>query len=392
MSDWQDIIASNRTARQIDLTHELPPPTTLEQITKDPKPEGLRKEIGQALGLPEEDDEQIEPSSTNQKAKMRSEMFHQHQKQKRIAKIKSKLYHKIRNKRKEKVSGIPLDEDQQHEKEELMRIEERIGLRHSAKKLKKTVNKYAKDDGKKLISENEALRQRIKNPSRVNSEGKVVYESSSDDDEAFLTEQLKLELDEPEKEKGIMGMKFMKEAIKRQREKEQILAEDLLEELAGETSKFKFSGDPTKKRKIEKHETKNDDKQKELIQEAFEIDEMDEVAAEEWAKEQQEKAQKVPKSLSGWGSWFGSGIRAKPSLSVPQVFKTDKVMENDERDKRAAKYLVKKIPFPFKSARQFDAVHKIPIGKEWNSKRVYQKQIAPEILTRDGEIIQPISK
>jgi Uncharacterized conserved protein len=67
-------------------------------------------------------------------------------------------------------------------------------------------------------------------------------------------------------------------------------------------------------------------------------------------------------------------------------------MQNDERDKRASKYLVKKIPFPYKTSKQFDSVQKIPIGKEWNAKRVYQKQIAPEVLTRAGEIIDPISK
>ena len=280
-----------------------------------------------------------------------------------------------------------------------------MSLRHSANRLKKSLSRYAKDDGKKIISENEELRQRIRNPSRINNEGKVTYDSSSGDDEEFLEDQLKIELEGETQEKGIMGMKFMQEAIKRQREKEKNMTEDLLNDLNQETSKFKFAGEPEKKRKIEKvkkdtkektkkkqEKLEKEEKQEMIIEEAFEPDEMDKIAAEEWAKEQQEKAEKVPKSLNGWGSWFGSNIRQRKPPSTPQVFKTNKVAEYEERDKRAAKYLVKKIPFPYKTSKQYDAVHKIPIGKEWNSKRVYQKQIAPEILTRAGEIIDPITK
>jgi U3 small nucleolar RNA-associated protein 14 len=388
-SAWADIIHSNRHAKQLDLTSEPPPAATIEQLTKPALADPLSAAISAALRLPEALEQPPSPSSAATKAKLRSETFYQYQKQKRIAKIKSKLYHKIRNKRKNKQAFD--DEEEKAEKESLMRIEERMSLRHSAKKLKKAVNRYQKDEGKKVIAENEALRQRIRNPSRVNSEGNVVYESSSEDDEAYLAEQLKLELESDGETKGIMGMKFMKEAMKRQREKEQNLSEGLLKDLEAETSKFKFDGDPHKKQKIEKQEKKKLEQQT-LVQQAFAMDEMDQIAAEEWAKEQKEKEDKKPKTMQGWGSWFGSGIRPKSVHSTPAVFKCEKVIINEERDKRAAKYLVKKLPFPFKSSRQFDAVHKIPVGKEWNAKRVYQKQIAPDLITRPGEPIGPISK
>jgi U3 small nucleolar RNA-associated protein 14 len=390
ISEWQDTINSNRTAKQLDLTKELPPVPTIEVLTKDPNTDALRQEINEALNIPDT----IEPNIDNlpQKSKLRSQMFHQYQKQKRIAKIKSKLYHKIRNKRKDKSNGVPIDEEEKIQQENLLRIEERISLRHSAKRLKKTLGRYARDEEKKKVSENENLRQRIRNPSRVNSDGIVTYDSSSDDDENFLADQLELELDTDKDQKGIFGMKFMQEAVKRQREKEKNLTEDLLNDLSQENSKFKFNGEPQKKRKTDKKFKIDSEKQEKLIEAAFETDEMDQIAAEEWAKDQQEKNEKVPKTLNGWGSWFGSGIKQKKSEPSLTVYKVDKVIKNEERDTRAAKYLVKKIPFPYKTSRQFDAVHKIPIGKEWNSKRVYQKQIAPDILTRPGEIIDPISK
>lgn len=350
----------------------------MEQITTDLENSGFRSEINKALGKSTDP----EPADQEFKSKLRSDQFHQYQKQKRTAKIKSKLYHKIRNKKKDK--GNTAEEDA--ENEDLRRIEERISLRHNAKKLKRTVNKYAKDNGKKLISENEALRQRIRNPSRVNSEGNVVYDSSSD--EEFLAEQLGLETEEDE-EKGVMGMKFMQDAQKRQREKEDTLSKEIMAEIKG--SKFKFDGKKKGEGELRKLQ-KVENTQEKIIEQAFEMDEMDKVAAEEWARELDEKKEKEPKSKKGWGSWCGGGIFEKKGKEPLPVHKVDKVILFEDRDKRAAKYLVKKIPFPFKTSKQFDSVHKIPVGKEWNSNRVYQKQIAPEVLTRDGEIIEPISK
>ena len=389
ISSWQDVITSNRSAPQLDLTQPLPSIPTLEQITTDLENSGFRSDINKALGKSADP----EPEDQEFKSKLRSDQFHQYQKQKRTAKIKSKLYHKIRNKKKDK--GNTAEEDA--ENEDLRRIEERISLRHNAKKLKRTVNKYAKDNGKKLISENEALRQRIRNPSRVNSEGNVVYDSSSD--EEFLAEQLGLETGgiEEEEEKGVMGMKFMQEAQKRQREKEETLSKEIMAEIKG--SKFKFDGKKKGKGEVKgkgEGETRKlkkvENTQEKIIEQAFEMDEMDKVAAEEWAREMDEKKEKEPKSKKGWGNWCGGGIfERQPRESLP-VHKVEKVILFEERDKRAAKYLVKKIPFPFKTSKQFDSVHKIPVGKEWNSNRVYQKQIAPEVLTRDGEIIEPISK
>ena len=389
----------------MDLTAPQPALPTLEQITTDLESSGFRAEVNRALGLTgTADPEQVESSM---RSKVRSDHFHDYQKQKRIAKIKSKLYHKIRNKRKDKDL---LTAEEQAEEDDLKRIEERISLRHSAAKLKKSVRKYAKDDGKKLISENEALRQRIKNPSRVNRQGQLVYESSSD--EEFLAEQLGLEVLE---DKGIMNMKFMQDAQKRQREQSGMIADGLLKDLE-ETARFEFKGkgkgkgkdvkmkgmdlgdeerdagrdlgmEKKKRRKVESVA----EEQKKIVEQAFELDDMDQVAAEEWARETNEKKEKEPIMKQGWGTWFGSGVKQRVAEQVP-VHKVDKVIHNEERDKRAAKYLVKQIPFPFKTSKQFDAVNKIPVGKEWNSNKVFQKQIAPEILTRDGEIITPISK
>jgi U3 small nucleolar RNA-associated protein 14 len=237
ISSWQDTISTNRSSKQVDLTQALPALPTLEQITTDLESSGFRAEVNKALGLKSEPLNQETNEEAGQRSKVRSDQFHEYQKQKRIAKIKSKLYHKIRNKRKDKTL---MTHEEQAEDEDLKRIEERVSLRHSAAKLRKSFGRYAKDDGKIIISQNEALRQRIRNPSRVNSAGQLVYDSSSD--EEFLAEQLGLEITEND---SLMNMKFMQDAQKRQREKNDLNAETLLSDL--NSSKFKFDGEADEK-------------------------------------------------------------------------------------------------------------------------------------------------
>ena len=370
ISKWQETVSSNRSAAQLDLTRDQVPLPTLEAIASAPSDNPLRGQIDKALGVSQE----VEViDNSKERAKNRSDMFHQYLKQKRTAKIKSKLYHKIKKKQKLR-NQVPLDEEELKDKEEKLRIQERITLKHTKSKFKQSVLRYAKNDKDKrneLLAQNEALKQRILNTSKLNSEGALTFGSSSEDEE-LLVESLE--------NKGILGMKFMQNSTKRERE----------EEVPEPESRFKFSGQeqPNKKPK------QQNPKQQELINQAFELDEMeeiDQVAAEEWAKEEEEKQLKEPKPKAGWGSWAGAGIQPLQTQTGPKVFKTNKVILNQERDKRAAQYYVKEVPFPYRNAKQYEAVHRIPVGKEWNSRRVHQQLTAPEVVTRRGEIIVPIS-
>ena len=80
--------------------------------------------------------------------------------------------------------------------------------------------------------------------------------------------------------------------------------------------------------------------------------------------------------------------RAKP----PPKFKTEKVIMGPSNDRKAAKYQVKKLPYGYKSAKEFDFAHRVPIGKDWNTMQMHNQMIAPEVLTTPGAIINPISK
>lgn len=135
-----------------------------------------------------------------------------------------------------------MDEETLQEQEEMARAQERISQKHSkSTKYKKGLMKYARrehDTVSTALNKTEALRQRIMRPGRVNSSGQLTYDSSSEEDEAFLA----AELDLPETPAtGLFSMKFMQEAVKRPHTEE-----------AGPTSKFEFDGTekPKKKRKV----------------------------------------------------------------------------------------------------------------------------------------------
>jgi len=99
----------------------------------------------------------------------------------------------------------------------------------------------------------------------------------------------------------------------------------------------------------------------------------------------------------GWGSWAGNGIKAKkPKVKKPVVIKSKKrkaaqnVILSNKRNKKVAKYLVEKLPYPFTSRAQYEQSLKNPLGSDWNTMRTYAQGIKPSVLTRNGNIIDPI--
>lgn len=52
------------------------------------------------------------------------------------------------------------------------------------------------------------------------------------------------------------------------------------------------------------------------------------------------------------------------------------INETEERDKKfAQKYWVKELPHQYSSAKQFDALMSMPVGKEWNTQGSYKRMI-----------------
>lgn len=94
------------------------------------------------------------------------------------------------------------------------------------------------------------------------------------------------------------------------------------------------------------------------------------------------------------GSWGGTGARKqapRPHL-IKKVAGVDPktradygkahVIISEKRDKKAAKYLVKDLPYPYTSKAQFERSMETPLGTEWNTRLGFQKGTLPKIVKK----------
>jgi len=115
--------------------------------------------------------------------------------------------------------------------------------------------------------------------------------------------------------------------------------------------------------------------------------------------------------LPGWGSWEGKGVRpskgkqkfAKQAIATYEKAKEDIIKKRkdtapqlehvilaDKRLKRASDLLVPTVPFPFKSAKQYEASLSIPLGRDWIAPSAHRVAVQPPTETRQGMMIDPI--
>ena len=94
------------------------------------------------------------------------------------------------------------------------------------------------------------------------------------------------------------------------------------------------------------------------------------------------------------GSWGGAGTRKskpKPHLikKVAGVdpasradFNKPHVLISEKRDKKAARYMVKDIPYPYTSKLQFERSISTPLGPEWNTRVGFQRGTLPRVVKK----------
>lgn len=195
--------------------------------------------------------------------KMRELMFRAEVKAKRVSKIKSKAYRRIKKKEREKMAatlgeagGMDEDDEDVRLKREVERARERATLRH------KNTGKWAKSmkhkgelnvDERREISEmldrGEKLRRKIRGDKGSGSEDQ---ESESDDEEevggdglariksSAFEELAKLDGDDEVSEAGLSGkskgvfkMKFMQDAMARSQRQTDHMVDDFIKEMGG---------------------------------------------------------------------------------------------------------------------------------------------------------------
>ncbi|CAD8121968.1 unnamed protein product [Paramecium sonneborni] len=136
-------------------------------------------------------------------------------------------------------------------------------------------------------------------------------------------------------------------------------------------------------------------------------DENENAFIDEKIKDMEEELPPEPVNTKGWGCWAGIGIKERKPLSQEQILqnkikkireiqkkrqdaKLDNVIISEKRDSKFAKYLVPKLPSEFTNSEQFDQLHTLPLGPEWNSLTSHQALTQPQIITKAGVIINPV--
>ena len=63
-------------------------------------------------------------------------------------------------------------------------------------------------------------------------------------------------------------------------------------------------------------------------------------------------------------------------------YKKAHVIISEKRDKKAARYLVKDLPYPYTSRAQFERSMEVPLGTEWNTRLGFQRATLPKVVTK----------
>jgi len=128
--------------------------------------------------------------------------------------------------------------------------------------------------------------------------------------------------------------------------------------------------------------------------------------AEKSATTLSEAPQTISTALPGWGAWTGTGISKRelkrsqqaalkhnPPITTPGIdpskrkdAKLEKVIVNEKRVKKNAKYLATQLPHPFETRAQYERALRVPVGPEWTTKETFQGATMPRVLVKQGVI------
>ena len=141
---------------------------------------------------------------------------------------------------------------------------------------------------------------------------------------------------------------------------------------------------------------------RELVAKAFAGDAVvAEFAAEKASTTTNEADKVIDNTLPGWGTWVGPGLSARARSRNSNRFlttqpglapekrkdaKLDKVIINEKRVKKNAKYLASQLPHPFETKAQYERSLRLPVGPEWQTKETFQGMTKPRVMVKQGVI------
>ena len=141
---------------------------------------------------------------------------------------------------------------------------------------------------------------------------------------------------------------------------------------------------------------------RELVAKAFGSDAVvADFAAEKASNTTNEADKVIDNTLPGWGTWVGPGLSARAQSRNSNRFltiqpgiapekrkdaKLDKVIINEKRVKKNAKYLASQLPHPFETKVQYERSLRLPVGPEWQTKETFQGMTKPRVMVKQGVI------
>jgi U3 small nucleolar RNA-associated protein 14 len=141
------------------------------------------------------------------------------------------------------------------------------------------------------------------------------------------------------------------------------------------------------------------------VKAAFDAEKADQAASED--------EKETSSSMPGWGSWAGAGLsktarktanrqrhnplhKTKLPGGVKQDKRQDKRLENvivsEKSDRKGKKYLAPVLPHGFEKGEEYERSLRQPIGKEWGTKEVVQRNTRPRVVTKPGKIIEAMER
>ncbi|KAK1936220.1 hypothetical protein X943_002189 [Babesia divergens] len=98
--------------------------------------------------------------------------------------------------------------------------------------------------------------------------------------------------------------------------------------------------------------------------------------------------------LKGWGSWTGFGIvetKKNKEEPVNQVKKKSTIKVSKKKDPKLAKYLLHRVPHPYKNKDDYNAKMATSIGAEWNTSKMHAQLVQPKTVIKVGSVVKPLS-
>ncbi|GFY50514.1 u3 small nucleolar RNA-associated protein 14 homolog A [Trichonephila inaurata madagascariensis] len=156
---------------------------------------------------------------------------------------------------------------------------------------------------------------------------------------------------------------------------------------------------------VENDEDSMDEEESEGIKNVSEAFADEDIIAEFREDKKVAEDAKLPKELDlflpGWGTWGGKGVKLNDKIRQRYVIKPpeepavkkrnfEHVIINEDKDKKASKHQVNVLPFPFTNVEQYESYIRQPIGYNWNPQSSFKNLIAPKVVTKPGQIIEPI--